>query len=250
MDSADTQAPEETLPAAPKWKPLNPTQRRVLGVLVEKAKTTPEQYPLSLNGLTTGCNQKNNRDPVTSYSPEQVEEALEELRAVGAVLEVQGSSRVAKFKHCLYEWLGVDKVELAVVAELLLRGAQTVGELRGRAARMEPISDLGALRPILQSLKQKGLLLELTPEGRGQVVSHSLYKDRELAELQARAHGMATAGDHAGDSGGQGPTSAAPAGIRGVTTDMFNELQLEVAELRAEVGRLRESLRELEAKWS
>ena len=74
-----------------------------------------------------------------------------------------------KFKHMMYEWLGVDKVELAVTAELLLRGEQTLGELRGRAARMEPIADLGALRPIIQSLIEKGLVVALTPEGRGQV---------------------------------------------------------------------------------
>lgn len=255
----------DAAPNEPKWKPLNPTQRRVLGVLVEKAKTTPEQYPLSLNGLTTGCNQKNNRDPVTNLTVEQVEEALEELREMGAVLEIQGSGRVAKYKHCLYEWLGVEKVELAVMAELLLRGTQTVGELRGRASRMEPIPDLTALRPILQSLKQKKLLMELSPEGRGQVVTHSLYKDRELAELQARA-GSLVAAAHAGSAAsseaglgderlvplrapahGTQPASPAssPAASRGPTLDMHNELLVEVAELRAEVSRLRSALQEL-----
>lgn len=251
MNSTESQNPDAAGPAGAKWKPLNPTQRRVLGVLVEKAKTTPEQYPLSLNGLTTGCNQKNNRDPVTSYTPEQVEEALEELRNIGAVLEVQGASRVAKFKHCMYEWLGVDKVELAVMAELLLRGAQTVGELRGRAARMEPIPDLPALKPILQSLKQKGLVLELTPEGRGQIVSHALYKERELAELRSEAQAaVAAEASSSESSAGSGESSrhgrTAPVG--GVTVDMFNELQLELAELRAEVSRLRQSVRDLETK--
>lgn len=247
MNSADTTAS----PAAPgevKWKPLNPTQRRVVGVLVEKAKTTPEQYPLSLNGLTTGCNQKNNREPVTSLTSEQVEQALDELRDLGAVLEVQGSGRVPKYKHCMYEWLSVDKVELAVMAELLLRGAQTIGELRGRAARMEPIADLGALKPILQSLKQKGLLLELTPEGRGQVVSHSLYKDRELAELKSRVQGMAVSSEGISDE----VSHPAPTPFRApvVTLDMFNELQLEVAELRAEVARLRGVIQEIETQRS
>lgn len=235
-------------PQAPKWRPLNPTQRRILGVLVEKAKTTPEQYPLTLNSLTTGCNQKNNRDPVTNLSTDQVEISLDELRQMGAAIEVQGSGRVAKYKHCLYEWLGVDKVELAVMAELFLRGEQTVGELRGRAARMEPIADLGALRPIMQSLRQKNLVLELSPEGRGQVVSHNLYKDRELAELKARAQGLAVAAERAvadvePTSGHSSPPS--PASPRGVTLDMFHELQLEVAELRAEIGRLREKVQQL-----
>jgi uncharacterized protein YceH (UPF0502 family) len=232
---------DTTLPttAETKWKPLNPTQRRVVGVLVEKAKTTPEQYPLSLNGLTTGCNQKNNRQPVTELSSDQVQEALEELRELGAVLEVQGTGRVAKYKHCLYEWLGVDKVELAVMAELLLRGEQTVGELRGRAARMEPIGDLQALRPILQSLKEKGLVRELTPEGRGQLVTHNLYKDRELAELQSRVQQVeVTPREHS-------PVATIPSGV---TLDMFHELQLEVVELRAEVSRLRGIVQEWESK--
>lgn len=243
MNSADTTAPAAA-PGEAKWKPLNPTQRRVIGVLVEKAKTTPEQYPLSLNGLTTGCNQKNNRDPVTNLTSEQVEQALEELRDLGATLEVQGSGRVPKYKHCMYEWLAVDKVELAVMAELLLRGAQTIGELRGRAARMEPIADLGALKPILNSLKQKGLLLELTPEGRGQIVSHNLYKDRELAELKTRVQGMAL--NLEGSSGSEARQEPAPSRSPAVTLDMFNELQLEVAELRAEVARLRGVVQELQ----
>jgi uncharacterized protein YceH (UPF0502 family) len=146
----------------------------------------------------------------------------------------------------LYEWLGVDKVELAVMAELLLRGEQTVGELRSRASRMEPIPDLGALRTILQSLKAKRLLLELTPEGRGQIVSHNLYKDRELADVSARvASGAAAApADMATDSRNNEPSEPpSRSQIPGVTRDMFNELSLEVAELRAEVARLRDELR-------
>src|SRR5262245_62757548 len=129
---------------------------------------------MSLNALRTGCNQKNNREPVTQLTDEDVEESLARLRPLGAVEEVQGSGRVARFRHHMYEWLGVDKVELAVMAELLLRGAQTEGELRGRAARMEPIADLAALRPILASLKQKGLVVSVTPEGRGHVLTHAL----------------------------------------------------------------------------
>jgi uncharacterized protein YceH (UPF0502 family) len=237
MDQA-TAKPESDSPATPvrNWKPLNPTQRRVVGVLVEKAKTTPEQYPLSLNAVTNGCNQKNNRSPVTNLSQEQVEQAIDELRSLGAVIEIQGGGRVAKYRHCMYEWLGVDKVELAVMTELLLRGEQTVGELRARAARMEPIADLGALRVVLQSLKDKQLLLELTPEGRGQVVSHNLYKDRELTELTARMAAQPTA-TFTSESSDAEP--ARPIARGGVTIDMFNELQLEVVQLRAEVARLR-----------
>ena len=117
--------------------------------------------------------------------PEDVEEALERLRELGAVAEIMGGGRVPKFRHYLYEWLGVDKVELAVMAELLLRGAQTEGELRGRASRMEPIADLPALRTILASLRGKGLIVSLTPEGRGHALTHNLYEPRELERVKA-----------------------------------------------------------------
>src|SRR6476661_3061634 len=176
---------------------LNLRQRRVFGVLVEKAKTTPDAYPMTINGLVAGCNQKSNREPQLNLSVEDVEQVLEELRALGAVTEVQGSGRVAKYRHHAYEWLGVEKTELAVMTELLLRGEQTLGELRGRSARMEPIADLAALKPVVDRLVQQGLMVELTPPGRGQVVSHNLYKERELAELKARFQGYVppTGGD-------------------------------------------------------
>jgi uncharacterized protein YceH (UPF0502 family) len=171
----------------PRWQPLEALERRVLGVLIEKAKTTPENYPLSLNSLKGGCNQKNNRAPLMQVEEDQVDAALESLRRVGAVAVIQGSGRVDKFRHLAYEWLGVEKVELAVMAELLLRGAQTVGELRGRAARMESIKDLAELRPVLDSLVAKGLLVFLTPEGRGAVVTHTLYQERELDKVRREA---------------------------------------------------------------
>lgn len=182
---------------APKWQPLNSVERRVLGVLVEKAKTTPDQYPLTLNALRTGCNQKSNRFPVMALEEHQVEEALEHLRLLGAAVEVQGDGRAPKHRHLMYPWLGVEKVELAVMTELLLRGAQTIGELRGRAARMEPIADVGALRPILAALEAKKLIVYLTPSGRGCVVTHNLYKPRELDKLRAEfGSGAVQSGGH------------------------------------------------------
>jgi len=183
----DEAAPQQSDTPTPRWQPLAAYERRVAGVLVEKAKTTPEQYPLSLNALRTGCNQKNNRDPVMSLELEQVEAAVDRLRELGAAVVIQGGGRVSKYRHALYEWLGVDKVEMAVMAELLLRGAQTEGELRGRAARMEPIADLAALRPVLAALKAKGLVVSLTPEGRGHMITHALYTKREWERVRAKA---------------------------------------------------------------
>jgi uncharacterized protein YceH (UPF0502 family) len=231
-------------------------QRRVFGVLVEKAKTTPDAYPMTINGLVAGCNQKSNREPQMNLTPEDVEQVLEELRAMGAVTEVQGSGRVAKYRHHAYEWLGVEKTELAVMTELLLRGEQTLGELRGRAARMEPIADLAALKPVVDSLVHKGLMITLTPPGRGQVVSHKLYKERELAELKARfeGHTGAAYGDDEAPplvAGTSGAAVAAHSGSRinapSVTADQFAELSVEVAELRAEVARLKDQLQQLQA---
>ncbi|MHB1035876.1 MAG: DUF480 domain-containing protein [Pirellulales bacterium] len=168
----------------PRWRPLVAIDRRVAGVLVEKAKTTPDAYPLSLNALVTGCNQKSNRHPLMELEPEDVEESLDRLRGMGAVVIVQGSGRVSRYRHLMYEWLGVEKVELSVMTELLLRGAQTEGELRARASRMDPIADLAALRAELNSLTAKGLVIALTPEGRGHVVTHALYEPREMEKLR------------------------------------------------------------------
>jgi len=132
-------------PVEKSWVPLTPRERRVLGVLVEKAKTTPEYYPLTIAAIVTGSNQKSNRDPVTSYDADDVEEILQGLRKKGAVVMVEGSGRVVRWKHTLYDWLKVTKVELAVIAELLLRGSQSEGDLRQRASRMEPLPDLASL---------------------------------------------------------------------------------------------------------
>src|SRR5687768_5958312 len=113
-------------PAAPRWQPLDAPQRRVLGVLVEKAKTTPAGYPMTVNAIVAGCNQKNNRDPLSAYDDFDVEKALGELQELGAVKEIDWIGRVPKYKHLAYEWLGVRPVELAVLAELLLRGPQAL----------------------------------------------------------------------------------------------------------------------------
>jgi uncharacterized protein YceH (UPF0502 family) len=249
-----TDATSPIVEQARKWRPLTLRQRRVFGVLVEKAKTTPDAYPMTLNGIVSGCNQKNNREPQTNLSADDVEQVLEELRSLGAVTEVQGSGRVAKYRHHAYEWLGVEKTELAVMTELLLRGEQTLGELRGRAARMEPITDLAALKPVIDNLMQRGLMVELTPPGRGQVVSHNLYSERELNELKAHFAGyVPPSGDEGAPmvAGTAGAAVAAMAGNRlgqpAVTADQFSELSVEVAELRAEVARLKDQLQQIQA---
>lgn len=249
----------------PRWRPLDRLQRRVLGVLIEKAKTTPDNYPLSLNALKNGCNQKSNRFPSMELEDDEVEETIERLREVGAVAVIQGGARVDKYRHLAYEWLGVSKVELAVMGELLLRGAQTIGELRGRAARMEPIKDLGELRPILDSLQTKNLILYLTPEGRGAVVTHNLYQPQELEKIRKEYGGYADAaaasapwsrGDSApppmperhDPAAAETPSSATrPPAAREVQTELTG-LEEELAQIRAELKATRAELDALRAE--
>ena len=184
----DSASPEK------RWQPLTAIQRRIAGVLIEKAKTVPETYPMTLNGIVTACNQKSNRSPKMELCDWEVEQSLDEMRLLGAVVEVHGGGRVPKYKHVLYEWFDVDKVEIAVMAELLLRGEQTLGELRSRVARMEDLPDLAHLQPLVGNLMRRGLVQSLTPAGRGQVVSHNLYEQDELSALGARHSPAGTGG--------------------------------------------------------
>jgi uncharacterized protein YceH (UPF0502 family) len=244
-DESDSSA----LPQAPRWQPLGPIDRRVAGVLVEKAKTVPSAYPMSINAICTAANQKSNRHPLMDLRPEDVEESLERLRALGAVGLVQGYGRVAKYRHYLYEWLGVDKVELAVMAELLLRGPQTEGELRAHASRMEPVADLPTLRSILNSLESKKLVVWLTPEGRGRVVSHALYPPREMESLRAQyASGQAAVLDQAREAGHVVSDRAGepwPADGDSPRIGASEAIHRELDELRSEVADLRVRLEEL-----
>ncbi|MFN0021578.1 MAG: DUF480 domain-containing protein [Pirellulaceae bacterium] len=238
----------ETQPDAPKWKPLNSRQRRVLGVLVEKAKTVPESYPMTVNGIVAGSNQKSNREPQMELIQEDVEQLLEELRGLGAVTEVQGSGRVLKYRHHAYEWLGVTAVELAVMTELLLRGEQTLGDLRARAARMEPIADQAALKTVVDGLLKKGLMREVTPPGRGQIVSHNLYKDREVADMQSRAEVASSRIMERDEPTPASITGGSTNSLKYATADQLSELAVELAELRAEFARLRQKVDELESR--
>ena len=135
---------------------LLPDECRVLGTLIEKAMTTPGQYPLSLNSLVTGVNQKNNRDPVVEVDEDGAMRAVDGLRAKGLARDVTFTgSRVEKFRHTAGEGLDLRPPELAILAELLLRGPQTVGELRGRASRMQAFDSLEAVEGVLQGLSTR-----------------------------------------------------------------------------------------------
>lgn len=238
--------------STPRWQPLSTTERRVLGVLIEKAKTTPENYPLSLNAIRVGSNQKSNRSPQTQLAEDDVQIALDTLREQGAVAQIQGDGRVEKYRHLAYDWLGVEKVELAIMGELLLRGDQTIGELRGRAARMDAIPDLAALRPLLASLEEKGLIVYLTPQGRGCTLTHALYQPQQMDKLRAQ-YGTTSSPPPTTPSAPTvqatpTPTPSAPAvSTPAATTEADDDLRAEVARLRAEVDTLKKEFAALAA---
>ena len=162
------------------------------------------------------------------------------MRKKGAAILVEGSGRVARWKHTLYEWLKVSKVELAVLAELLLRGPQTEGDLRARASRMEPLADLPALQAILEALAPRGLVQYLSPPGqkRGVFVAHGLYPAEELERVRQAFAGRVVAED-------ESPSRLSPARVELAAAAAAPSWVTEIAALRAEVQHLRSSLESL-----
>ena len=145
---------------------LTADEARVIGVLIEKAQTTPDAYPLTINAVVNGANQKNNRDPVTQIDDQAVLSALIGLRNKGLVVQQDGpGQRSPKFRHQFKEGLGVNTPEMVILAELLLRGPQTQGELRGRASRMHPLESLDMVKNVLQQLmsRPEPLVKEVAP---------------------------------------------------------------------------------------
>jgi len=238
--SADPPLPDTEAPVA--WPVLNPNERRVLGVLVEKAKTTPDAYPLSVSALVTGSNQKSNREPLLDLSESDVEEALVRVQQKRLVVKIAGG-RVVRWRHLLYEAWTLSKVELAVLGELLLRGPQTEGELRGRASRMEPIDDVDALRAVLRPLAERRLVVYLTPQGRrGTVVTHGFHDPHELERLRSRHHAAEEAASLAPGSAGAGMAASAAVAF---AEDRMATLEGRLAEATAEIATLRSRVGEL-----
>jgi uncharacterized protein YceH (UPF0502 family) len=228
---------------------LSEIERRVLGVLLEKALAQPQYYPMTTNAIVAACNQKSNRDPIMELDEEAVWNALEVLRAAGLVSRLMpgGASRVERFKHEAKELLGWEKPQRAVMAELLLRGPQTVGELRGRCGRLYAFENTEAVSAVLESLAQMTpARVALLPRAPGQSApryAHRLYPPGEWAQLTA------------GGAETPGPMSAGPAtqivaAASGVDTGAWREeleaLQGEVAELHQELAELRQRLARLE----
>jgi len=139
-----------------RYTELTPPEQRVLGCLLEKRYTTPDQYPLSLNALRLACNQSTNRNPVTEYDEGTVREAAQRLCKRGLARLVSGhTSRTVKYRHLAEEALGLDRAQLAVLTVLLLRGPQTPGELKARTERMAQFASLSELEAVLVSLGER-----------------------------------------------------------------------------------------------
>jgi uncharacterized protein YceH (UPF0502 family) len=171
---------------------LSRMQRRVLGVLLEKGFTTPEQYPLTLKAATTGSNQKNNRDPITNYDEDQVEQTFDELRELGLAAVVHTESgRTARYRHYMRHRFTMSEQQLAILTELLLRGRQSLGELRTRASRMVAIDSLEDLRTALNGLLELGFVQsDGSLDRRGAEVDHNWYTASErqhMASIPRRA---------------------------------------------------------------
>jgi uncharacterized protein YceH (UPF0502 family) len=232
------------------WVPLTPRERRVIGVLAEKSKTTPEYYPMTLAAIVSGCNQKSNRDPVTDYDPDDVEETLQGLRKKGLTILVDAGGRALRWKHELYESLKVTKADLSVLVELLLRGPQTEGDLRARVSRMEPLLDLAGLQTILQALASRRLVHYLSPpeQKRGVYVAHGFYPAAELEKVR-----QAFASRQASDEEMPARLSSARADLNAAATAPgwvaeIAALRGENAALRGDINNLRSALEALAAE--
>lgn len=204
---------------------LSDVEVRVLGALIEKDVTTPDYYPLSLNALVNACNQKNNRDPVMTLDEDAVRAALDSLQVQRLAGPASGAdSRVTKYEHRLQEVFNFDRRETAILCVLLLRGAQTPGELRGRAERMYRFEELEDVLATLEKLSQRqpslAAVLPRQPGTKESRYMHLLSGSAPAAEsVPARTYSS-----HTSDA------------------DRIDQLDGEVAELRKEIAEMREQL--------
>jgi uncharacterized protein YceH (UPF0502 family) len=226
-------------------EPLTAIERRLLGVLVEKALTSAAPEPLTLNAVVLGASQKSNRDPVMTLEEPEADDGLERLQRKGLVFRITGG-RTERWRHNLYDAWKVGKPELALLGELLLRGPQTAAEARSRASRMEPLDHETATAAI-KSLVERGFVVWLTPESRrGAVLTHGFHSPEELQRLQAAHSTGVPAGELAPPARAPAPPPVpAPSALESRLPAAFAEIEVlraEVRELRAAVVSLQQAL--------
>jgi uncharacterized protein len=227
---------------------LTGPEQRVLGCLIEKRWTTPDQYPLSLNALRLACNQSTNRDPVTDYDEHTVREAAQRLSKYGLARLASGhSSRAIKYRHLAEEALALGREELAVLSVLLLRGPQTPGELKGRSERMAHLESLDDVDRVLQTLAERGYARRIDRRP-GQ------KEDRFMHLLGGDGGAVASATvEPVPVSATVQPVAAAPAppafSATAAPPSSDGALERRVEALEAEVAALREELAAFRAEW-
>jgi uncharacterized protein YceH (UPF0502 family) len=207
---------------------LTPIQVRVLGCLIEKRETTPEQYPLTLNALRTACNQKTARQPVTAYTEGEVGRTVRELESLGLVREEWGA-RVARYEHLAGKALGLQSKGLALLCPLMLRGPQTPGELKTNAHRLFDFDDLDDVQFVLQRLAEhEPPLVMALPRQPGQKevrFVHLLEGEPDLAEYEAQAAaGPVSAGPSAALAGRVEALESAVLALQEELTDLKSRL--------------------------
>jgi uncharacterized protein len=215
---------------------LSTTETRVLGCLLEKQRTTPDAYPLSLNALRLACNQSTNRDPVVDYDDAVIRDALHRLERRGYTRLASGAgSRAAKYRHLLAEALPMSSAEQAVMCVLMLRGAQTPGELKQRSERMHAFDDLVSVHETLDALIERELVqrLERRPGHKEERYAQLMTAHGDAPELAEEARpDPASIAEHAANGGepnGHDPPPRATADLH----ERVTKLEREVAELRA-----------------
>lgn len=216
---------------------LTAPEQRVLGCLIEKRWTTPDQYPLSINGLRLACNQSTSRDPHTRYDDDTVYRAAQRLCQYGLVRLASGhSARATKFRHLVEERLSLDREQLAVLAVLLLRGPQTPGELKARSERMAPAMSLGDVERVLAELVDRGYARRLERRS-GQKEDRFIHLLGGEDGVEGSSAEVAGRESVAYVAPAPGPTPPARAGD--------SQLELRVSALEQEVASLRAQLQEL-----
>ncbi|HWS75973.1 MAG TPA: YceH family protein [Quisquiliibacterium sp.] len=221
---------------------LSAVEARVLGVLVEKQLTVPDTYPLTLNALATGCNQKTSREPVMSLTEGEIQDALEGLRRLSLVIESSGS-RVMRYSHNVKRVLGVPTESVALLATLMLRGPQTAGELRANSERLQRFSDTSALEGFLDELAAwpAGALvarLARQPGAREQRWAHLLCGTPDAALAPADTGQTQAPSSSAPLPGGWRPVQAPADGAQ----SRIEALERRVADLEAALNRLCDEL--------
>ena len=226
---------------------LTPAEIRVLGCLIEKQRTTPDYYPLTLNALRAACNQSTNRDPVVAYDEATIRDAITRLnRRRWARLSSGAGSRTSKYRHLLEDALTREPDELAILCVLMLRGAQTPGELKQRGERMHAFGDLAAVHETLARLIDRELVEELPrrPGQKEERYAHRLSDDDAPEPASASAASVAAAAEAPAAPvvrapGRPMPSAPAVERVELPLTDRVARLEAEVAQLRAELRALR-----------